>query len=210
MFARMLLTLTILTSAPAIALACMNAMYLDGDDAVQQIKEAERLLAAGKHRNAARLVDEHRYHFEGDGLQRRALIVRASVSFRAPKHVYRSPASYIGFLEDKIEMDKTNPLLIARLAEGYSLTETTVKKATEMLEDLATRELMPDAFAYVTLGNLRSRAGDTEGASAAFERCRKMTKNKKVCKATKGKTHKPAKRSQPRSKLPGKKLRPAA
>lgn len=187
MLTRLLLSSVIVISTPAIAYACGNAIFLDGDDASQQVKQAEKLLAAGKNKQALQKVEPYRYRFNGKGLQRRAVLVQAAIKFRAPKINYRSAEFYIGYLEKELEGSKDDPLLTSLLAEGYAVEAETAAKATEMLEDLAKRELMPDAFGYIALGTLRAKAGDQDGAKAALTLCKKMTKHKALCKVSKAK-----------------------
>jgi len=158
MFKHLLLSITLLMSAPAIALACMNAMYVDGDDAVQQILRAEKLLAQGKNKQAMRLVG-WKYRF-GLDQQEKARVIRVSAQFRLQTTDDHVLSRGIETLTNMLITDKDNPLLLARLAEGWAFDAKTRSKAKDILEDLAARDLMPDGFAFATLSQLRSQSGE--------------------------------------------------
>lgn len=174
---------TVIVTAPTIAAACGNAMFVDGDDAVKQVTEAERLLNIGKLKKAQDKVNPHTYRFDEEGVQKRANIVWASAVFRLDNQTAESwqVKNAIATLENAQESDKDNPVLIARLAEGYAFGADSRDKALLTLEDLAARDLMPDAFGYRTLAQLRAGAGNTEAANAALEVCKTMTKRTDVC-----------------------------
>lgn len=190
MFCRILLSValasTAFVTAPTIAAACGNAMFVDGDDGVKQVTEAERLLTLGKLSRAQDKVDPHRYRFDDAGVQKRARIVWATVAFRLGNQSAESwqIKNGIASLERELKTDKDSPVLIARLAEGYAYRAESREKALTMLEDLAARDLMPDAFGYRTLAQLRAAAGNSEAANAALEVCKTMTKRSDVCTLT--------------------------
>ena len=189
MSARLILVFAMLLSAPSAALACRQVISIDGGKALQRVKRAERLVAIGKYRKAARLVDSQRYAFEA-GLNRRLLLLRSSIAFRAPRYAHDSHDQFIARLESSLEEDRAedreDPVLLASLAEGYALAKHTEDKARKILEDLAKRDLLPDGYAYASLGTLRSKAGDTDAARAALDSCRRMTKYKRICRLSTG------------------------
>lgn len=208
MFCRILLSValasTALVTAESISAACGNAMFVDGDDGVKQVTEAERLLTLGKLAQAKGKVDPHRYRFEDKGIQKRANIIWASAVFRVENQSAENwqVKNSIAKLERELKDDKDSPVLIARLAEGYAFRAETQGKALTSLEDLAARDLMPDAFGYRTLAQLRAGAGDNEAASAALEMCKTMTKRTDVCtlSAKKADPNKVQKKEPPRAR----------
>jgi hypothetical protein len=192
------LGLGLVASAPTIVSACMNAVQLEGNSAVRRIAKAEKELEAGKLNEAKRTLAPHKFRFSDTGLQRRATLVLSAVEFRGAG---ASPAnyavqSYISELERalKNKKDKDNPLLLSRLAEGYMLDRKTMDKARLILNDLNSRDLMPDAFGFRNLAILRAANDDLKLAEVALTSCRTMTKRKDVCNlgAAKSEKVKPA------------------
>jgi hypothetical protein len=86
--------------------------------------------------------------------------------------------------QQRPEGEEASPYYRARLAEAlsHSSNKTQRDQARLLLEDLHSADLMPDSFAYHRLALLRSEAGEIEGTSEAAERCRSMTRVKKLCK----------------------------
>lgn len=187
MFCRIVLSVSLAASsvliAPAIAAACGNAMFVEDDAAVKQVAEAERLLVRGKLTEAEEKVHPRIYRFDAPGVRRRAEVVWAAAVFRGLGANAQSWRVKEGLrsLEKQLMADKDSPVLLARIAEGQSLAPDTHAAALASLEDLAKRDLMPDAFAYRTLAQLRAGAGDKAAALAALEVCKSMTKRKAVC-----------------------------
>lgn len=187
MLLRLLLSCGIVCSSPAIASACINGVLLDSDEVAKHIKQAERLIAAGKYKKALQKMRRVEFYFDQQDpfaaptpkLKHRATIVNASIVFRSGEGAGRD---YVKTLQEDLKNNKDNPLIISLLAEGLFLKRQTAPDARTMLEDLATRELIPNAFGYVVLGSLRSHAGELESAKEAFASCRKMTKHRGICK----------------------------
>jgi hypothetical protein len=170
-------------SLPAAAWACLNAVTLEGNRAVKQIRKAEKLLARGQADKARRLVDPFRYDFEGKGLQRRADIVIATADVRRLRG-HRDMALFEEArktLADLHAEHKNDPLIAARYAEALAAAEPTRGRALAILQDLEKRDLMPDAFAYRTLARLHHAAGNSEASNAAMSRCRKTAERRRVC-----------------------------
>jgi hypothetical protein len=177
------LGLGVLASAPSTAEACMNAIELEGNSAVQRIAKAEKELEQGKLNKARRTLATHRYRFSDKGHRRRAMLVLSAVEFRSAgaSTTNYSVTRYIGELERAVKADKDNPLLQSRLAEGYALDKKTLDKARLILNDLDTRDLMPDAFGFRNLAILRAADKDMKTAKVALASCRTLTKRKDVC-----------------------------
>jgi predicted Zn-dependent protease len=69
------------------------------------------------------------------------------------------------------------------LLRERSRDETHAATAAAILEDLATREVMPDAEAWASLARSRSLAKNGEGASFAAAQCKKLARGRKhACK----------------------------
>ncbi|MCP4443951.1 MAG: hypothetical protein GY811_01215, partial [Myxococcales bacterium] len=111
------LILSFLTAGPAAVLACVNAMRVDGDDAVKQIAQAERLLARGELAKAGRLVDIHDYRFVDSGLQARAALVFHTVALRE-RGTEKYRLTRAGeFIAEALEKKSDDPVLVSRHAE---------------------------------------------------------------------------------------------
>lgn len=181
MRARILIVSLLAVLVPASAWACLNAMTLSGDEAVRKIKKAEKLLARGKNAKAARLLNRHRIRFSDQRLRRRANIIRATASIRQRSRVELATQNLARLYEES----EHDPVLMARYAEALALDDARRARSRELLEDLAKRDLMPDAFAYRALATLRHRDHDGAGRDKALARCRKMTKRKRICRVEK-------------------------
>jgi hypothetical protein len=183
MLTRLILAFALLSSVPAAAIACMNAWHIEGDEAVKRIAKAEKLLEQGKLSKARRAIEPRRYRFSDPGHKRRAMLVLSAIEFRKKN---ASSADYfvqnfIAGLEDALERDKDNPVLQARLAEGYALDHKTADKALTILDDLSSRDLMPDAYGFRNLALLLAAGDDMKAAKQALKSCKAMTKRKSVC-----------------------------
>lgn len=177
------LGLGVLASAPTVSEACMNAIELEGNSAVQRIAKAEKQLEKGKLNAARSTLATHRFRFADKGHRRRAMLVLSAIEFRSAGATTAnwSVQNYITRLEGALKADKDNPLIQSRLAEGYALDRKTHDKARLILNDLAERDLMPDAFGFRNLAILRAADKDMKSAKLALVSCRKLTKRKDVC-----------------------------
>ncbi len=183
------LILSISLVGTSVAMACINSMRVDGDDAVKQIAYAQHLLAKGQIAKAERLVDPREYHFGDPGLQKKAHVIAHTAAVRSGKvATYRIEAA-TSFFRAQLQENPEDPLSIARHAEALALATKTADKARAALEDLVERDLMPEAQSYAALARLYSKAGEKAAANRAVASCLKMTKHKTVC-ALKLKTRK--------------------
>ena len=178
------LILSFSLAGPSVADACLNAMRVGGDDAVKQIANAERLLAQGQIAKAERLVDLHEYEFSDSRLEKKAALVFHTAGLRRAKVSTWRIENATRFLTAALAKKSEDPLLIARHAEALALSDKTAGKARAALEDLAERDLMPEAQSYTALARLLAKAGETAAADEAVKRCMKMTKHKTVCSIT--------------------------
>tara|TARA_R110002096_G_scaffold143328_4_gene299304 strand:- start:98449 stop:99114 length:666 start_codon:yes stop_codon:yes gene_type:complete len=181
---RVALILSFALAGPSVAVACINSMRVEGDDAVKQIANAERLLAKGDIAKAERLVSPDTYQFSDKRLRKKASMVNHTAGLRRAKVAkYRIDAS-TRFFAEELKNKPEDPLLVSRHAEALALSGKTAAKARATLEDLAERDLMPEAQSYTVLAQLLSEAGEKAAADKAVASCLKMTKHKAVCSLT--------------------------
>ncbi len=201
----LILGVAIASSTPTIASACMNAVELDSNQVARLIKRAEKAVERGNYKQALRILEKD-YELAPSlsepvpGLYRRTVLVSAAVAFRVS--YLEDVDYYVRQLENLLENDKS-PEIHTLLAEGYALNPETMGKASDILEDLAERDLMPNAFAFLTLARLRAQAGDDVGAKEGLQSCRSMAKHKRLCKIkTKKKTQyrRPSKKAKLRTR----------
>jgi hypothetical protein len=192
-------SLVLSVAVPQTADACGNPIRLAGNKAVKKVAELEGKLAAGK--NDAVLKDSFRFDISDAGLRLRAELVFAVAALRAGRDSV--PTTWWVMREDLEEGDRTplgvlrtlrtkmkdTPVIDARVAEA--LLRSTDAKATDeastILEDLAARDVMPDAEAWASLAAVRQIKSDTAGRDAALVKCKKVaTKSRRaaICKVS--------------------------
>ncbi len=175
---------TMAFSAPPSADACLNAMRLSGSKAVKRVAAAERFLNRGKLAKAQSLVEPSDVEFAGAGLQRKADTVFHTVALRNSKRPDWRQKAALQFFTAEHKRAPKDPLITARYAEVLALSDATTAQARTELENLAARDLMPEAQGYATLARLLSKAGEPDQAKAALTACKNMTKQKAVCRLT--------------------------
>jgi hypothetical protein len=184
--------LVVAVAFPGAAFPCGNAVYLEKDDAVKQLKQAEIALEAGDFDKALRLTS-WQYEYPDAALARRARMVQQVGALRGGKP-QASPmlartanaegAKRIAAIVEALEQIRTEagekssdaPLFTARLAEGY-LAAGKREEAKGLIEDLAKRDLIPDAHGYLTLAAVR----DGKQRDEALGRCKTVAKKKTIC-----------------------------
>jgi predicted Zn-dependent protease len=164
------LSLAVLVAAPAIAWACMNPITLAGDAAVKRVKQAEKLLEREKYKEAAAKVSPYEYEFTDEALQRRAMLVYAVASVR--RGMNRTDE-----LADLRTADPDSTVIQARYAEALARFGDP-EQASELIEDLVARDLVPDAHGWVTVAQVRTG----EGRDEALAKCRAIAKKKSICR----------------------------
>jgi hypothetical protein len=170
------------------AVACINGVEVRIDEGARLVSKADRALQKGRHKDAIRLIDRAltrkrsaRIRDKGEAIRALA-VIRSSGrytlntsggKFRGAAAVRVATAS----LKSKTQLDAfNNPRWKAGLAEGLEATGDP-DGALKILEELAGRDLLPDARAFAALSRLRLRAGDVSGANAASTRCVQMGGN---------------------------------
>jgi hypothetical protein len=82
------------------------------------------------------------------------------------------------------ELDKSrkgDPGARTELAEALAHVDASRAEARQILEELASKDLITSPDGYGALAKLREGAGDEAGRRAALERCRSMTHGAGVC-----------------------------
>jgi hypothetical protein len=171
---------------------CGNAVNLTKEQIAKIVARAERVLDEDDDPSDARrivrpLLDPRARRpgpLTADGkpiepaLLRRAKIVFATTSVRLGLERKAARATLEALAKD----DPEHPLLRARVAEAMSHGDDEDREAArETLEDLAQRDLVPDARAWGALARLRHAAGKATEAEDARARCRKLTFRKRTC-----------------------------
>ncbi len=196
---RIALVLSAALLGPSIADACVNSMMLEGDAAVKQIAKAEKMLEQGKLGKASNLVASHEVYFREKRMRDKANLVRYTVVARKKKATEFQVKQAKDFFERARTQKPKDPLLISRQAELLALSAKTTAQAQEALEDLAKRDLMPEAQGYAALARIHERAGRKDAAKGALGKCQAMTKHRAVCSLALTKvTTKPARRGRSR------------
>jgi hypothetical protein len=106
---------------------------------------------------------------------------QAELAFSEVAQAQDNIQSWMAALRSVRRGEPQDPVLAALYAEGLSLLPNQQKAARRLFEDLAARELLPDAAGWAALARLRLRSGDHAGAAGAVARCRQMARDPAVC-----------------------------
>ncbi len=165
--------------------ACINGVELRVDDGKRLVARADKALQRGRHKDAIRAADMALRRSGPARVHQRAALIRALAVIRSDgRHALRTDA---GKLKGRAAVAEATRILAgetkipgsgeprwkAALAEGLEATGQT-DEALAILEDLAGRDLLPDARAFAALARLRAESGNAPGANTAAERCRQM------------------------------------
>lgn len=158
--------------------ACLNGTIMEEDEIVKKVRMAEKALESDNPRKALRLLDADHFMTDSNALMTKVITVRAVAQLRVGK-VKRAAK----VLRNLLKHDKDSPLLKARLAEAlHKQRGDEAVEAWTIMDDLESRDLVPDARAYAVLAVLRARAKDAQGEKRALDRCREMAgKQQSIC-----------------------------
>jgi hypothetical protein len=152
---------------------CLNGTIYEGDAAVRAIVQVEADLAAGRPGVALSTISGG--HFLDERVQVRVSDAQylASLRLNPGGRTARNAMTYFG---DRAKRDPKNVKLKAWYAESLAAAGK-VRDAKLILVELRERDLMPDAFAYLTLAKISDGAERT----AALETCSRRAKVKDIC-----------------------------
>lgn len=170
------LAVAVAVGTPAAAFACGNAVMLRGDKAVREVKRAEARLKAGKI-DSDLLSYTSLHRFRDEGLRLRAARIEWTAQLRVarlrPATEHRKLADeLVEYIDDERSARPDDPVAQALHAELLVLRGD-LDEARTLIEDLAARDVVPDAPAWVVAATVRDRAGDAAGRDAALDRCKK-------------------------------------
>lgn len=184
---------TLLLTLPAVGSACINEVQIETNQAVRIVAKADKALQRGKYKRAARLavrvLDRTSVKVERRARMILALAVIRSGGSVGYKEGKRLPALYgdAGLKDAARQLQRgidkhgfDEPRWQAGLAEAKA-ARGDAKGALVILEDLAARDLLPDAHSFAVLARLRAAKGDVAGRDAAAERCRALGGKKAMC-----------------------------
>ncbi len=162
-------------AVPTAAWPCGNAVQLAGNKAVREIKRSEDALRTGNYRTLVHYLRNHA--FADAVLHDRAELVQVTARMRSWKDK-EAVTDAIATIRQQRASSADDPILQARLAEALvrEASEASVTEARTLIEDLAARDVVPDAVGWAIAATVRDRGGDTAGRDAALERCKKAGK----------------------------------
>lgn len=182
--------------------ACENAVLLEADALVKLGAKAEAALAAGEYGKVTRLLEDKDLEHPADyaagelerpdgkqrlshkpdqALVRRLALVYATAQLRSGYRGLALPTLQT-LLASVAGKDDEALLLRARIAEAQSYKKATLAEAATVLEDLATRDLVPDAPTWLALARVRRAKGDAAGTTVAVEKCQATAHKGESCK----------------------------
>ena len=160
-------------AVPAVAYPCMNEVLLQGNEAVKYLAKVDKFLDGGQYRKAQYALEDHM--FEEPRLQQRAADYKAVVAMRVGGKPHKL-GWVVRHFRQRTKANAKDMRLQAWLGEAYAATGD-VEAARELLVDLETRDLMPDAHAYVALARVTT-GSDRE---LALAECQKKARTKAIC-----------------------------
>jgi hypothetical protein len=89
----------------------------------------------------------------------------------------------VGTLKNASQAKADDVVIESQLGEAMAKLENHQGEARELLEKLASKDLLTTPEAYKALAELRAGAGDSDGRVAALERCKSMAKDAAMCEA---------------------------
>jgi predicted Zn-dependent protease len=158
------------------AYPCINEVMRQ-DEAVKLVTTFEQALEKADYKAAKEAARPHRARIRDEKLEERLLDANGLLALRT--RTTEKPASIdwvVSHFEERAKESK-DVKFKAWLAEAYEAVGKS-ERALQLLTDLKKRDLMPDAFAYVTLARLSSKPEDRDTALAA---CKVRAKTKSIC-----------------------------
>lgn len=181
--------------------ACGNSMRHEIHRPTKSVRQAEMLLAQGKHRKAIEMTrdlfpDVHRFqHGAQDDLWRRAqrvtalAVIRSDGKFDVGRRLTgrddHSRAVKLAWATMALDIqtwhEPDDLVLRTELAEALTKNPLHHARAHGILKDLADRDLMPTARGFVLLAQLEKERGADSESNAAILRCKEIAGETGVC-----------------------------
>ena len=152
---------------------CLNGTIYEGDAAVRAIVQVEAEIDAGRPGSALATINGG--HFLDERVQMRVSDATYLASLRLNPRG-RTAYNAVGYFSNRSKQDPKNVKLRAWLAESLADVGK-AEQARQILVELRERDLMPDAYAYLTLAKISDGADRT----AALETCTKRATVKSIC-----------------------------
>lgn len=158
---------------PSPAYPCLNGVLMKGKGATAMLAKAERHLERGENAEAFRALDNKDWA-RADHLQRALdLMTVVEIRMQVPTDAVKANVEHF---EEAAKKRKRDVRVRAWLAEAYA-ANAQPDAALKILLELKQKDLMPDAFAYLTLARVSSGAD----RDAALAECRTRAKNAAIC-----------------------------
>ncbi len=172
-----LVALTWLIATPA-AHSCLNGVIMEKDEVVKNVRLAQKALGKGQNKKVLRLLAADHYMVDSPRLMKQVRMLKAVARMRRGK-----TKGAERMFRKLLAKDKDNPLLQARLAEAlHKRKGLDAIEAWRIMNDLESRDLVPDAQSFVVLARLRKRDKDLKGEKRAMAMCRVMAgDNPHIC-----------------------------
>jgi hypothetical protein len=181
--------------------ACGNSMRHRIHKPTKSVRQAEMLLAQGKHRKAINMTrdlfpDVHRFqHGTQNDLWQRAQRVAALAVVRSDgkfdvgsklsgrdDHSRNVKLAWATMALDIQTWHEPDDLVLrTELAEALAHNPVYHGRAHGILKDLANRDLMPTARGFVILAQLEKERGANQESTAAMSRCKEIAGETGVC-----------------------------
>jgi hypothetical protein len=194
--------LAVLAAPSRPADACGNGVERVVDLTNKSIRQAETLLAEGKHQDAANMVlstfpqalrldhrDRKQNLFERGQRVLAVAVVRSQGALKLGKALPGKSAAEretsLAWAAGALRLHQAQSLgglaLTAELAEALALRPAEVTEAHGILKKLADDDLMPTPRAWAILGALEKARGDAEAADKSIQRCKEIAPDAKQC-----------------------------
>lgn len=168
-----LFALVAVVATPAVSYACLNEVQQTLDDMIRLVKRAETQFNRGEFKRADNTL-RHLATFDRK-LSSRIQDLRAIIAVRTNAKAELDGA--LAYLEKRDEtLGNKSMKHRAWRAEAY-LAVGKRDEAKAILDDLHTRDLMPDAYGYLALAKLSSGTTRLE----MWKACRTRAKDKAMC-----------------------------
>ncbi|MBX3158888.1 MAG: hypothetical protein KF773_23180 [Deltaproteobacteria bacterium] len=157
------------------AYPCLNEVMRQ-EEAIKMVTKVEQALEIADY-NAAEVAMRTHKRIHDDKIEDRLADARKLIFLRT--RTDKTEREQLALVADhfKVRAKGKDVKFKAWLAESYEALGKT-EDALAILDDLKKRDLVPDAFAYMSYARLTAKAADRDAAVAA---CKVRAKNKAIC-----------------------------